>query len=58
MHKNFLTHFPFMSLVLAGQLLFFAIFVGALFWVFRRGSTNYYQRLSQLPIDEGGSRHE
>lgn len=52
MPRDVLTHFPFMSLVLVGQLTFFAVFVGALFWVFRRGSKGFYQNLAELPLDE------
>ncbi len=55
MHRDVLTQFPLMSLVITGQLLFFAIFVGALIWVFRRKSRAFYEQLSKLPMDEGGT---
>ena len=52
MHRDVLTHFPLMSLVVFGQLLFFAIFLGAIVWVFRRRSREFYQDLSQMPLRE------
>jgi cbb3-type cytochrome oxidase subunit 3 len=55
MHRNVLTHFPFMNLVIFGQLLFFAIFVGAIIWVYRKKSGVFYQQLSNMPLDDGGS---
>jgi len=58
MHRNVLTHFPWMSLALLGQLLFLSLFLGALAWVFRKGSGNFYERLARLPIDEGGRPDE
>ncbi len=58
MHRDVLTHFPFLSLVVIGQLLFLTIFVGALFWVFRKGSKSFYDRMSSLPIDNGGNCDE
>lgn len=58
MHRHFLTHFPFISLVVAGQLLFLAVFLGAFFWIFRKGSKNFYDHLANLPLDERGNSHE
>lgn len=55
MHRDVLTHFPFMTLVIFGQLLFFAIFVGAIIWVYRKKSGAFYQHLSNMPLDDGGS---
>lgn len=50
--KEVLAQFPLINLVLFGQLLFFSVFVGALFWVFRKGSNDFYQQLSELPLDQ------
>jgi cbb3-type cytochrome oxidase subunit 3 len=44
--------FPMINLVLVGQLLFFTIFLGALLWVFRKGSKDFYQQLAELPLDQ------
>lgn len=57
MMKQVVSTFPLINLVLVGQLLFFTIFVGALAWVFRKGSKPYYDQLAQLPI-EGSQSHE
>jgi cbb3-type cytochrome oxidase subunit 3 len=57
MPRNVLTHFPFLDLVVAGQLIFFAVFVGALIWIFRRGSKRFYDGLAALPLEDGGE-HE
>lgn len=55
MFKQVLTQFPYLNLVLVGQLMFFAIFVGALFWVFRPGSKECYRRLSAMPLEAEGA---
>ncbi len=52
MIQQFLSNFPFLDLVVAGQLLFFTIFLGALAWVFRSGSREFYDKLAALPLDE------
>lgn len=56
MMREVLSQFPFTTLVLTGQLIFFSIFVGALFWVFRPGSKRTYQHLENLPFE--GERNE
>jgi cbb3-type cytochrome oxidase subunit 3 len=56
MYKTVLKYFPLPDLVVAGQLLFFFIFLGALLWVFRRGSKEFYARLANIPLEEG--KHE
>ena len=57
MFKDLLVQFPLINLVLVGQLLFFAIFIGALAWVFRPGSNEFYENLARMPQErEEGSR--
>jgi cbb3-type cytochrome oxidase subunit 3 len=57
MKNEVLSLFPYINLVVVGQLTFFTVFVGALFWVYRRGGKSYYDRLANLPLEEeGGSR--
>lgn len=51
MKQAFLKNFPHMDLVVMGQLLFFAVFVAALIWVFRSGSKGFYEKLAELPLD-------
>ena len=58
MHKELLARFPMIDLVLAGELIFFAIFVGSLFWVFRRNSQDFYSHLAAMPLEEGEKRRD
>jgi hypothetical protein len=55
MLKQVLTQFPFTTLVLVGQLIFFAVFIGALGWVVRSGSDEAYEYMSGLPFRKGES---
>lgn len=52
MKNQVLQLFPYIDLVVAGQLIFFTVFVGALFWVFRRGGSSFYDQLARMPLDE------
>lgn len=52
MKQQFLSNFPFLDLVVVGQLLFFTIFLGALVWVFRSGSKEFYDKLAALPLED------
>jgi cbb3-type cytochrome oxidase subunit 3 len=52
MRQAFLANFPFMSLAVIGQLLFFTVFVAAVLWVFRTGSKSFYEKLAALPLDQ------
>lgn len=42
-------HLPFLSCI--GLLLFMGVFLGALLWVFRKGSGQFYGKMSDLPLD-------
>jgi cbb3-type cytochrome oxidase subunit 3 len=53
MPRDVLTHFPIIDLVVAGQLIFFTVFMGALIWVYRRGSKKFYAGLAALPLEDG-----
>jgi hypothetical protein len=46
-----LSHFHLPVLSCLGLLLFFGVFVGMLFWIFRKGSDEFYQALSDLPVE-------
>lgn len=37
-----------------GLVLFMLVFIGALFWVFRKESRSVYERLSHLPLETDG----
>jgi cbb3-type cytochrome oxidase subunit 3 len=43
-------HLPWLACV--GLLLFLAVFVGAVLWIHRRGSREFYERLRELPLEE------
>jgi hypothetical protein len=56
MIREFLKAYPYLDLAVAGQVIFFLVFVAAIFWVFRSGSGGFYERLSRMPFErEGGS---
>jgi cbb3-type cytochrome oxidase subunit 3 len=51
------TFIPWLSSL--GLLIFLSVFIGALIWVYRRGSAEVYQGLSRLPLEsEPKPRHE
>jgi hypothetical protein len=56
--REFLKNYPYIDLAVAGQIIFFLLFVAAIFWVFRRGSGQFYEKLSHIPLDRKGSPHE
>lgn len=58
MKSEVLVHFPYMSLVVAGQVIFFLVFVGALAWIFRKGARQFYQELAKLPLEQKGESHD
>ncbi len=47
-----LSQFNDIYLVVIGFFLFFSVFIGAVFWVYRKGSKKHYDYLSQLPLRE------
>ncbi|MCM2279719.1 MAG: cbb3-type cytochrome c oxidase subunit 3 [Oligoflexia bacterium] len=50
MIRETLAHYPYGTLSGVGMLLFFAVFLGAVAWVCRRRSGEFYARLSALPF--------
>lgn len=56
MIRQVLAYFPLMDLVLVGQLLFLALFLGVVAWVFRKGSGKFYDSLSRVPLED--NEHE
>ena len=51
MKAEALSKFPYIWLSCLGLLLFVGVFVGALFWVFRKGSEDFYAKLSASPFE-------
>lgn len=49
--REVLSHFHLPLLSCFGLLLFMGVFTGALMWVCRKGSGEFYKKLSDLPLD-------
>lgn len=52
MKSQILSQFPYINLVVTGQVIFFLVFVSALVWVFRRNSSEFYDNLARMPLNE------
>jgi len=52
MIQRVLSHYHLLYLTCFGLILFMMVFIGCLFWVFRRGSSNIYALHKRLPFDE------
>jgi|LakMenEpi03Aug12_release.lakeMendotaPanAssembly.Ray.scaffolds.fasta_scaffold3690609_1 hypothetical protein len=52
MIREFLSHVHWSALPIVSMLLFIAVFVGAVVWVFRKESSEVYAELGNLPLDE------
>lgn len=50
--KDGLKYFTDTHLTSIGLILFFIFFVGVVFWVFRKGSKQYYNQTAQMPLGE------
>ncbi len=48
-----LSYFTDTNLTLLALLLFFSVFIGLTFWVFRKDQKPYFKKMSELPFDEG-----
>jgi cbb3-type cytochrome oxidase subunit 3 len=51
MKAEVLSHFQFINLTCFALVLFFTLFVGALIWVFRKGSDAQYTHSAHLPFE-------
>lgn len=58
MYRDLLSHFPLINLVLAGEVIFFVVFFGSFFWVFRKGSDAFYDKLAAMPLEKEEPGHE
>lgn len=52
MKKEALSLFPHLNWSIAAFVIFCIVFVGLLFWVYRRGSSQHYGEISKFPIGE------
>lgn len=53
MKQEALKYFTDTHLTALGLLIFLVFFVGVLFWVYRKSSTELYSKLEQLPLKGG-----
>ncbi len=51
MIRETLSNFPLAWLSCVGMFIFLSIFLSACFWVYRKGSKDFYQDLSKLPLE-------
>ena len=51
MKSEVLAHFPLTGLTCFALLLFLALFVGSIAWIYRKGSQKTYQHAAQLPLE-------
>jgi len=47
-----LSHYRFPLLSCFGLVIFLAVFMGVIAWIFRRGSAEFYQGVSQAPLEK------
>lgn len=53
MKQEGLMYFTDTHLTTAGLLIFFLFFIGVLFWVFRKSSSELYNHLEKMPLKDG-----
>lgn len=53
MKQEALKFFTDTQLTAAGLMIFFLFFVGVLFWVYRKSSTEIYAHLEKVPLNDG-----
>lgn len=52
MKKEYLLNFPHIDVTLVALMIFMGIFIGMLVWIFRKNSTQVYDKLSKLPLED------
>ncbi len=52
MIQKVLAHYRLTQLSCLGLILFMAVFIAALLWVFRKGSSPFYAELENLPLQD------
>jgi len=55
MKSSVLLHFQWITLTCIGLLIFFGIYVGAIFRVYSAKNRQMYRAIETLPLDEGDS---
>jgi cbb3-type cytochrome oxidase subunit 3 len=56
MIRQVLSNFPYALMPTAVMLLFLLFFISVVIWVYRKGSTEFYGQIEQLPLQEDGER--
>jgi cbb3-type cytochrome oxidase subunit 3 len=52
MKSEVLSRFTMMYLPVIGFFIFFCFFIGAVIWVFRPASKEFYKKMSKLPLED------
>lgn len=55
MIREWLSHLHWSTLPILTMMMYIAVFVGALFWVFRKKSSEIYAQASRLPLEESAA---
>lgn len=56
MNKQWITHFNDTHFAIMGLIIFFTFFIGLLFWVYRKNSSQVYGQLELKPLEDGESK--
>lgn len=58
MKQSVLAGFDWTILTNLALIIFLSLFIGILFWVFRKGSSKIYQKASNVPFASEGEKYE
>ncbi len=50
--KQALDHYRFIGVSCVGLAIFLGVFIGALLWISRRGSSDFYEQMEKLPLED------
>ncbi len=53
MKSEVLSNIPWPSLSIAGFFIFLLVFIGVIYWTFRKGSKDIYKDAQSTPFNEG-----
>lgn len=58
MIREVLSKFPFSLMPTIVMFVFVIFFLSMLFWLYRRGSSDFYKKVEQIPFREDGGDNE
>ncbi len=58
MKQEAFSYFTMGYLNVIAMLIFMSVFVGVIFWIYRKSSQSYYQKISRLPLEAEEQDHE